>query len=203
MSRVEAAWIQPTELRRLTGTERFNGLDATVGDFWGWAFNDLRDNTTRGVLAEFFVARALGDVSERRVAWANYDVLTRTGVRVEVKSSGRLQSWSQPRPSAPVFGRITGRAWDPETNEWSTTRVIRADVFVFALQTCSDPTAYDVVDLAQWEFMVASASRLAPLATRSISLATLHRIGCPSISFAELSRAVEDAHHENVPGELD
>ena len=29
-------------------------------DFWRWAFSDLRDNTQRGVLAEFLVALALG-----------------------------------------------------------------------------------------------------------------------------------------------
>ena len=79
----------------LTGDERLGSIDVTVSDFWRWAFNDLRDNTTRGVLAEFLVARALGDVSDRRVGWANYDVLTPSGIRVEVKSSGRLQSWSQ------------------------------------------------------------------------------------------------------------
>ncbi len=36
-----------------------HGLDAAVSDFWRWAFSDLRDNTVRGVLAEFIVAAAL------------------------------------------------------------------------------------------------------------------------------------------------
>jgi hypothetical protein len=40
----------------LDGGGRFTGLDATVSDFWRWAFSDLRDNTTRGILAEFLVA---------------------------------------------------------------------------------------------------------------------------------------------------
>ena len=45
----------------MDGGRRFVGLDATVADFWRWAFSDLRDNTTRGILAEFLVAKAVGD----------------------------------------------------------------------------------------------------------------------------------------------
>jgi len=33
-------------------------LDASVLDFWRGAFSDRRDNTGRGVLAEFMVAAA-------------------------------------------------------------------------------------------------------------------------------------------------
>jgi hypothetical protein len=29
----------------------------TVAHFWRWAFSDLRDNTTRGILAEFLAAK--------------------------------------------------------------------------------------------------------------------------------------------------
>lgn len=48
----EAAWLRPGPAATLLGSERFVGLDATVADFWRWAFSDLRDNTTRGILAE-------------------------------------------------------------------------------------------------------------------------------------------------------
>ncbi len=36
---------------------------ATLGDFWSWAYSDCINNTTRGVLAEFVVAKALGKPS--------------------------------------------------------------------------------------------------------------------------------------------
>jgi len=44
----------------LTGQEPFDGLDATVLDFWRWAMSDLRVNNVRGYLAEFLVAKAVG-----------------------------------------------------------------------------------------------------------------------------------------------
>jgi hypothetical protein len=186
--------IRPSVLPFLTGDERFAGLNASVVEFWRWAFGDVRDNTTRGVLAEFLVARALGDVSKRREGWANYDVLTPSGIRVEVKSSGRLQSWSQSRLSQPSFSRLTGRAWDPDTTVWGDDREIRADVFVFALQTCTDPSQYDVLDLAQWAFYVASAEVVESVAVRSISLATLQRVAGASVSIRDLADKVEAAH---------
>lgn len=47
----------------LTGTETFqNGnelLDFSALDFWRWSASDLFDNTTRGLLAEFLVAKAI------------------------------------------------------------------------------------------------------------------------------------------------
>jgi hypothetical protein len=65
-----------------------------VLDYWRWAFSDLRDNTQRGVRAEFLVALALGRTETRRKAWDNYDVTTSSGLRIEVKASGYLQSWA-------------------------------------------------------------------------------------------------------------
>lgn len=192
--------LRPSELPLLCGEERFRGLDASVSDFWRWAFNDLRDNMTRGVLAEFLVARALGDTSDRRVSYANFDVTTPSGTRVEVKSAGRLQSWPQRTPSNVVFSRIIARAWDPETDTFSEAPKVRADVFVFAIQTCIEPERYSPTDTSQWEFRVASAARITPLATRSVSLATIDRIAPEPMMLADLAQAVEEVHRENAQG---
>lgn len=78
----------------LDGSERFQGVDASVLDFWRFAMSDLRMNNVRGYLAEFLVARAVG-ARGNRVEWDAYDVLTPDGVRVEVKVRGYLQSWAQ------------------------------------------------------------------------------------------------------------
>ncbi len=88
-------WLRPAPVEALGGDDRFAGLDATVADFWSWAFSDLRANTTRGVLAEFLVAKAVGATQPVREAWDNYDVLAPDGTRIEVKSSAYLQSWTQ------------------------------------------------------------------------------------------------------------
>jgi hypothetical protein len=41
--------------------------ECLVSDFWRWGFSNLTDNTTRGVLAEFLVASALGRWHSQRV----------------------------------------------------------------------------------------------------------------------------------------
>lgn len=82
--------------RRLCGSERltFNGkkLALTVSDFWQWNLSDLVSNLTRGRLAEFIVAHALGiDVLEGvRNEWDAFDLITTDRVKVEVKSSAYL-----------------------------------------------------------------------------------------------------------------
>lgn len=99
----------PSVTARLEGRERFCGLDATVADFWRWAFSDLRDNIIRGILAEFLVARAVGDERGQRIGWDNFDVLAPDGTRIEVKCSAFLQSWAQKRSSQLTFGRLSAR----------------------------------------------------------------------------------------------
>jgi hypothetical protein len=88
----KAGSVQHRRRRLRAPTDCFAGADATVLDYWRWAFSDLRDNTQRGVLAEFLVALALGRTETRRKAWDNYDVTTSSGLRIEVKASGYLQS---------------------------------------------------------------------------------------------------------------
>jgi hypothetical protein len=83
-----------------------------------WAFSDLRDNTVRGVLAEFIVDAALGRTATRRKGWDNYDVQSDSGVKVEVKASGYLQSWAQAKHSRLDFGRVAARSWDENTNDF-------------------------------------------------------------------------------------
>ncbi len=34
---------------------------STIKDFWQWAYSDLVGNTDRGTLAEYIVAKAIGD----------------------------------------------------------------------------------------------------------------------------------------------
>ncbi len=101
-------WLTPSPAVLLDGAERFVGLDATVADFWRWAFSDLRDNTTRGILAEFLVAKAVGDQRTLRIGWDNFDAQAPDGTTIEVKCSAFLQSWVQKRYSDLVFGALPG-----------------------------------------------------------------------------------------------
>jgi len=165
----------------------------TVGDFWSWAFSDLRSNTTRGILAEFLVAWALGVRAGVRAAWDDYDVTTPDGIRVEVKASGYLQSWVQKRPSRISFGRLTGRTWSAETGAFGESPELRADVYVFAVQTCQETGRYDPLDLDAWRFFVLSRADVEKARSRSISMGTISRLGATEIRFSELAVAVQEA----------
>jgi hypothetical protein len=82
--------LTPPVAVRLDGSERFAGVDATVADFWRWACSDLRENTTRGMLAKFLVAKAVGDRRPLRIGWDNFDVVAPDGTTIEVKCSAFL-----------------------------------------------------------------------------------------------------------------
>ena len=110
-----------------TGSERFhNGgsADFDLLDFWRWSSSDLVSNVTRGVLAEYIVARAVGvSTAEVRDPWAAFDLETPDGIKIEVKSSGFVQSWRQSRPSSIRFGTSKSRAWD-ESGHYSPEKLL-------------------------------------------------------------------------------
>jgi hypothetical protein len=169
--------LRPSPARPLRPDEPFVGLSATVGDFWSWAFSDLRSNIARGVLAEFLVARAVEAQQSMRVSWDNYDVEAPDGTRIEVKSSAYLQSWPQKRHSALIFGRLAARSWDPETDTYSEAAEVRADVFVFAVHTCRDPDAYDMLDVGQWEFWIVDADEVRTAGFKTVGIAWVRSHG--------------------------
>ncbi|MUL34818.1 hypothetical protein [Gloeocapsopsis dulcis] len=94
------------QVLRKSGKDLFQEDGAPVGikllNFWQWSSSDLLSNTLRGRLAEFLVASALGVASGTRVEWDAIDVVSPSGVKVEVKSSAYLQSW-RGRPSRITF----------------------------------------------------------------------------------------------------
>ncbi|MHB8233476.1 MAG: hypothetical protein ACYDHT_02365 [Solirubrobacteraceae bacterium] len=187
-------WLIPKAVVPLTGDEAFAGGHLTVADFWRWGYSDLRTNVIRGVLAEFLVAKAVEDPSPLREAWDNWDVTTKGGIKVEVKSSAYLQSWNQRKLSSIVFGGLTGRAWSSETNELAAERTLRAEVYVFAVHSCREPEDYDPLRLTDWSFKVMSVRDLAASgAGRSVTLAFLERHSPATYSYAELRDAVEAA----------
>jgi hypothetical protein len=191
-------WAKPEGNRPkpLSGDEPFMGIDATVRDYWIWSTSDLQEDTARGILAEFLVAKALGAEGELRVSWANFDVTDpETRARVEVKSTARLQSWAHRRLSAVSFRGLTARSWD-ERKGFSAARQVRADVFVFAIQACEDPEAYDALDVAQWEFYVAPASAVRDHGTRSVGRGFLNQNATGPLPWSELADAIRTAAPE-------
>jgi hypothetical protein len=185
-----AGWLTPSPTRALDGTERFSGTDATVADFWRWAFSDLRDNTTRGILAEFLVARAVGDERGPRAGWDNFDVQAPDGTTIEVKCSAFLQSWTQKRHSDLLFGRLAAREFDAARNEYSVDARVRADVFVFAVQTQREPETYDVLNISHWEFWVIGASTIRQQAAKSVGINWVRQHATGPLRYSDLADAI-------------
>lgn len=186
--------------RRLTGKESLLPR-RTVADFWRWAMNDLQMNTTRGFLAEYIVAQAVKSKSDHRVEWDVFDVLAGDGTRIEVKSSGFLQSWAIAGRSTPRWGFSaidTTRIWDEELREYvDVDPADRVDVWVFALQTATSMKEFDPTEIGQWEFRVVANCELLGLTQRSIGLRGLDTLGVKSVSYDDLANEVNSVARRN------
>ncbi|WP_331744630.1 hypothetical protein [Kitasatospora sp. NBC_01300] len=183
------AWHTPAELAPLDGNEAFRGTDAgTVLDFWRYAMPDLRTNTTRGLLAEFLVHRAVGAVA-RNMEWDSFDVLTPDGLRIEVKTSAYLQAWGQRQLSEIRFSRLRGRTWTPEDGD-AAEQSYNADVYVFALHTALTHADYDPLDIGQWRFHVASRALVEATGQASLGLASVRRLCGEPVDYEGLAARI-------------
>jgi hypothetical protein len=63
---------------------------------------------------------------------------------------------------------------------------VKADVFVFCVQTARSHSDYNPLDVGQWEFYVAPGTEIM---RDSLSLATISR-RWPKIGFEELAKAI-------------
>lgn len=195
-----ASSLDRVPITRKSGRERFRDgpmeLDFDLLSFWRWSASDLVSNATRGIVAEYLIARAIGANAEGvRDEWAAYDLETEDGVKVEVKSAAFLQSWYQGRPSRVSFVVPKTRAWDPSTNLLSEKSVRQADVYVFALLAHQDKQTINPMDVRQWTFYVLPTAVLdgRTRSQHSITLPTLCRLCDRPVGYHELRAAVTDA----------
>jgi len=171
-------------IQQKTGNEHFTFDEMPQGfllqDFWRWQSSDLLNNTLRGILAEFLVAKALGmDTSEPRVEWDSYDLLFNDRVRIEVKSSAYIQSWAQKADSVLRFSIRPTRAWCAE-HGYSDELLRQSDMYIFCVFAERDRTQADPMTLDKWEFYPVLTSELNDLAKaqQTAALSTLVRL-CP------------------------
>ncbi len=200
--------LGPIQIHRRAGAEHFHQSGEDLGfdllSFWQWSTSDLVSNATRGVLAEYIVARALGLQSEGvRNEWAAYDLGTKDGIKVEVKSAAFVQSWHQDRLSSVIFQVPRTQAWDPATNLRNQERKRQADVYVFALLAHQDKSSIDPLDVGQWQFYVLPTSVLnaRQRSQHSITLRSLQRLCGAAVSYEELAETVRRAATANAQAE--
>jgi len=125
-------------------------------EFLKWGFGDRLDNTVRAILAEFIVAKSLGleNLNETtRHEWGEVDIRFED-IKIEVKSSGYLQSWSEeasPIISFDIYEKLT---FDEKINSWREPKKRHADVYVFCVFEEKDPQKAEPLELDQWSFYV-------------------------------------------------
>ena len=192
--------LGPIELKRQKGDEPFHSKGRELGfdllSFWQWSSSDIVSNATRGALAEYLVAQALGIAEDSiREEWASYDLKSLDGMRVEVKSSAYIQSWHQDQLSRISFRVPKTRAYDRHTNRLSKNARRQADVYVFALLAHTDQRTLDPLNVSQWEFFVLPTMSLdkRERSQHSITLPSLRTLSARSVNFSRLKQAVEDA----------
>jgi hypothetical protein len=175
--------VEPED--KLIGIDEISG-EQTIADFWRWAFSDLCDDDVKGIFAEWLVCRLLDLPMTRRFSWANCDIRTPGGVRIEVKSSAWWQSWRllngdgsprEPRvePSQVIqFRRLKSR--DPELygvcqgGEKDIVASYHADLYVFAIQNEHNAEIWNALDLRQWTFYLLTRNQVEGTGYASMSL---------------------------------
>lgn len=175
-------------------------LGLSLLDFWQWSASDLLSNATRGRLAEFIVASALGIAQDGvRDEWGAYDLTTADGISVEVKSAAYLQSWNQRRFSSIIFNVPKTKAWSADTNLQEKEARRQAQVYVFALLAHKDKPTIDPLDVTQWIFYVLPTSILnnRTRSQKSITLPSLETLAGAGISYDKLQDEIHQAAAQN------
>ena len=193
LNRLEDGVFIPTKLlstQPFAGGEATNLNGVTILEYWQWAYSGIVGNTERGNLAEFLVAKALAIATDVRNDWADFDLTTTDGTKIEVKSSAFVQSWKQIRVYRPRFSiKKTLPTWDYA----STTKQRYADVYVFCLLAHLDKETINPLDVAQWEFYALRTDTIERDFgdAQSISLRDL-RSRSKQYSYSELKQGVRD-----------
>lgn len=187
-----------------SGTERFeqNGrpLDGTLLDFWRWSASDLVSNTTRGILAEYIVANALGLEGTIRAEWDAYDLLTQECVKIEIKSASYLQSWYHKKLSPIRFSIGPSRAWEAGTNESATEVQRQADIYIFCLLKHRDKDTLNPLELDQWAFYLLRTSVLDEncRTQKTISLGRLLQLKPRLAQYHEIEEGLQELTREST-----
>jgi hypothetical protein len=189
--------LGPLQPQRKTGMEKFHRAgvseDFDLLDFWQWSMSDLVNNTKRGILAEYIVAKALGiSTAGVRREWIAYDLEMQNGTRIEVKSAAYIQSWAQSRLSSVQFVVRKRLGWDGESNISDPVPRRYADLYVFALLAHKDKPTIDPLDLTQWCFWVVPTKFLdeRKRSQHSITVASLYRLIGDPVDYWNLASQV-------------
>lgn len=183
-------------MNTLTGDEHFTSdgipINRLLNDFWSWQSSDLLSNSTRGALAEYIVATAIGaDTEQARDVWSDHDIAYK-GLNIEVKSSSFLQSKEKNNHSRIVFTIYKSR---PSTASlWDNDDISRhSDMYVFCAFACKDREIANPMCLEQWDFLVLPTTDLDNTVgnQKSISLSSLSSLPVLKCKYDNLKQTID------------
>ena len=156
-------------------------------------------NVLRGILAEFIVASTIDILDKPREEWDAYDLKTKNGLKIEIKSSSYLQSWEQTELSKIIFGIQPTSNWDYSTNKRSEVKIRQSDVYIFCVLSHKDKNTVNPLNLNQWDFYILETKVLNEKVKtqKSITLSSLLKLNPIKIKYDGLKREIEQIEEAN------
>lgn len=182
--------------KKKKGTEKFlnenQTLNFELSEFWSWNQSDLIENRTRGILAEFIVKKALGIDSEKRIEWDNFDLISKKGKKLEIKSAAYIQSWEQKKYSEIKFG-ISPTVGTKDNPNYDGIKRRWTDFYVFCLLNHKEQKTINPLDLSQWTFYVLETKILNEQKPeqKTIGINSLLELKPIECKFSELKKIIE------------
>lgn len=196
--------LPPVETTPKSGEEELTYNGENIGykllNFWQWSVSDILSNATRGRFAEFIVGTAIQlDSNSIRDEWGAYDLESKNGIKIEIKSASYIQSWSQKDYSTISFSIKPAKYWDAENGMSKGVAKRHADVYVFCLLKNKNQENIDPMKLEQWSFFVLPTYKIDGY-TRSQSSITLKSLSklADEILYSELKEEVIKAYSEQL-----
>ena len=182
----------------LTGQEQFT-LDGSpagfsVLDFWAFQHSNIWD--VQEEIAEFIVAKALGqDMPYNKNGWTLWD-MNYKGKRIEVKETGYYHSWRTDGKVSQQPGFGITKAYSLYKNRHSEFKR-QNDIYVFCLNTGETKEASNPLVLENWRFWVVSTSTINRMCgdNKTISLGRVKKITGleEGVGYGELREVVDKA----------
>jgi len=137
----------------------------------------LVTNVLRGHVAEAIIALALEpEWTWSSADYAGWDFERSDGLRLEVKQSAAMQSWSTGKPSRAIFDVAARTGYWESGTKWIAEPGRPAHLYVFAHHSIYGDDA-DHRDPAQWQFYVVPSRALPDVKT--LGLATISTLTSP------------------------
>ena len=162
--------------------------------FYKWAFGDLTEQDSDvGLLAEYLVGDILHCLPPTRKVNAPFDLITRSGVTIEVKATTHKHV---PNGKTPYY------RWDVKSqSEMLKGNRPIADEWIFLIasfprDTSRTPRVVQAFDLKNWKCYVVSGEQLRTAGcTRYVSESTLLRLGVEAFPLSELKKKFNHGIH--------